>query len=172
MNQKSKAEMSRMELCEALDAALARAEAAERRARENDQRWLQAERDGMRAESEAAALRAEVERLKTEGETAERTLRGDYQRAAEGLVACRARLAAAEALLGLMLESGLQPSLDRRIRAFLSTATQPAASAAPCTAEENLSDDELKDDRYGLEPAFKALSDAELARRAAAGGAK
>jgi hypothetical protein len=114
------------------DAALARAEAAEReldevrielgeerkryRAAEQNVVWNRSDRD--RAESEAAALRAEVERLKAERE-AELEARGRYG------FATAERLAAAEALLRMHTPHPPHPA----VAAFLSP--QPAASAAP-----------------------------------------
>jgi hypothetical protein len=100
------------------DAALARAEAAERDAARQKHLKDTYDEAAARAESEAAALRAEVERLKAERE-AELEARGRYG------FATAERLAAAEALLRMHTPHPPHPA----VAAFLSP--QPAASAAP-----------------------------------------
>lgn len=88
------------------------------------------------AESEAAALRAEVERLRRMVTVSDVSILGANE--------LRTRLAAAEALLRRarngfdwnQYDSPEQNQIGRDLDAFLSTTTQPAASAAPCTPEE------------------------------------
>lgn len=116
-------------------------------------------------------LKAEVERLRS-------------KRTVGAVLDAETRLAAAEALLHEALGAartdelnGVDDGFGDRLRAFLSTATQPAASAAPCTAEERAVLDAVADcqQRYlvlhaqnGMGSAWVAgVAEAELARRAA-----
>jgi hypothetical protein len=186
-----------------LDAALARAEAAE--GRDSTQTvWVEhwkGECDRVcgklfAAESEAAALRAEVERLRA-------GLVDPYITLAawrDVLEAVQGRLAAAEALLCEQLALGpgtTSRGLRKRMQEFCSsslaaglnlntiecpvcggrfwrvTASPPAASAAPCTAEERAVLDAVRytdwpavqrhcRDACWLPPDLIALSDAAL----------
>jgi hypothetical protein len=104
------------------------------------------------AESEAAALRAEVERLRVRAESAEghaadfddMRMRAQLQLEAERAdhdefgqytraEALQTRLATAEALLRRHFTDESEAAWEADVSVFLSTATQPAASAAPTT---------------------------------------